>query len=188
MMQDTKTQLLDCALDLIQRVGVNAMSYNDLSKAVGIRKASIHYHFPRKDDMLVALLSRCKTDYRLAYRDIADSANPAPKKLEMIVEMFEETLRNDKMCVVGMLSAESESLSKNVQEAIKSSIAESPHIFTKIMEQGIEEKSFSADQAPAELAYGFLSLLLGAQIVSRCTRDTDVFCKSATIYIALLRP
>ena len=45
---DTKETLLDHAQDLVQRVGVNAMSYNDLSKAVGIRKASIHYHFPKK--------------------------------------------------------------------------------------------------------------------------------------------
>ncbi|WP_257998927.1 TetR/AcrR family transcriptional regulator [Fischerella thermalis] len=45
---DTRTQILDTAQDLIQRVGVNAMSYQDISEAVGIRKASIHYHFPSK--------------------------------------------------------------------------------------------------------------------------------------------
>lgn len=45
---DTKTQILDVAQDLIQRLGVNGMSYQDISEVVGIRKASIHTHFPKK--------------------------------------------------------------------------------------------------------------------------------------------
>jgi TetR/AcrR family transcriptional regulator, transcriptional repressor for nem operon len=39
---DTRTLILDAAQDLIQRLGANAVSYQHLSEAVGIRKASIH--------------------------------------------------------------------------------------------------------------------------------------------------
>ena len=69
---DTKTALLDCAQDLIQRVGVNAMSYKHLSDEVGIRKASIHYHFPRKEDLVLALLNRCTDTYSCMYTAIVD--------------------------------------------------------------------------------------------------------------------
>ncbi|MDJ0695923.1 TetR/AcrR family transcriptional regulator [Mastigocoleus sp. MO_188.B34] len=55
---DTKTLILDVAQELIQRLGVNCMSYQDISNSVGIRKASIHTHFPRKNDLLAALLDR----------------------------------------------------------------------------------------------------------------------------------
>ncbi len=55
---DTKLKILDTAQELIQKLGVNAMSYADISTAVGIRKASIHYHFPSKEDLLVSLLER----------------------------------------------------------------------------------------------------------------------------------
>src|SRR5689334_9607965 len=44
--KDTKTAIMDAAQELIQRGGANAMSYQDISEAVGIRKASIHHHFP----------------------------------------------------------------------------------------------------------------------------------------------
>jgi AcrR family transcriptional regulator len=70
---DTKTKLLNCAQDLIQRVGINAMSYNDISKAVGIKKASIHYYFPKKDDLINELLCNCKTEYSEQYKKIANS-------------------------------------------------------------------------------------------------------------------
>ncbi len=55
---DTQTAILDTAQELIQRVGVNAMSYADISAVVGIRKASIHYYFPTKYDLIAALLDR----------------------------------------------------------------------------------------------------------------------------------
>ena len=55
---DTKTAILDAAQDLIQRVGANAMSYQHISEAVGIRKASIHHHFPSKETLLEELIGR----------------------------------------------------------------------------------------------------------------------------------
>jgi len=52
----TRTRILDTAQDLVQRIGANAMSYQHISEAVGIRKASIHHHFPKKEDLLEALI------------------------------------------------------------------------------------------------------------------------------------
>src|SRR5215510_2912589 len=51
---DTRTLILDAAQDLVQRLGANAVSDQHLSEAVGIRKASIHYYFPAKEDLLEA--------------------------------------------------------------------------------------------------------------------------------------
>jgi TetR/AcrR family transcriptional regulator, transcriptional repressor for nem operon len=56
--KDTKTPIMDAAQELIQRVGANAMSYQQISDTVGIRKASIHYYFPAKEDLIQALLER----------------------------------------------------------------------------------------------------------------------------------
>ena len=55
---DTKTAIMDAAQELIQRGGVNAMSYQHISDAIGIRKASIHHHFPTKDSLIEAVLQR----------------------------------------------------------------------------------------------------------------------------------
>ncbi|MEX0326860.1 MAG: TetR/AcrR family transcriptional regulator, partial [Puniceicoccaceae bacterium] len=96
--EDTKTALLDSAQDLIQTVGINAMSYNDLSLAVGIRKASIHYHFPKKDDLVEALLQRCGNVYGQHYRAVACSEDPVMDKLRAIAQIFENSLMEGKIC------------------------------------------------------------------------------------------
>ena len=65
---DTKTRILDVAQDLIQRLGVNGMSYKDISEVVGIRKASIHSHFPKKDDLFISLARTIQRPHSKCFR------------------------------------------------------------------------------------------------------------------------
>src|SRR5258708_25324948 len=55
---DTAEQILDLAEALIQTRGFSAFSYQDISDALGIRKASIHYHFASKTDLGIAVVDR----------------------------------------------------------------------------------------------------------------------------------
>ena len=183
---DTKTALLDCAQDLIQRVGANAMSYNDLSKTVGIRKASIHYHFPKKEDLIIAILSRCREEYTEIYNEIIHSDHGAKHKLYMLCEIYEENLRNDKTCILGMLSVEYESLGEKIQAITQEAIINSTKFYEQIFLQAIEEKSLSSEVNTYDAAYGFLSCLLGAQIMARCNNDIAGFTRVAKLYIEAL--
>ena len=47
----TAEQILDLAETLIQTRSYSAFSYQDIADALGIRKASIHYHFPSKTEL-----------------------------------------------------------------------------------------------------------------------------------------
>ncbi len=180
---DTKTDLLECAQNLIQSVGVNAMSYNDLSREIGIRKASIHYHFPKKEDLIKALINRCQEVYGEKYLSIVKSDNTVKRKLHMLASIYEDGVKNSRLCPIGMLSAESGSLSKPVQDALNLKIKNTVEIYEKIFIQGVEENVFSLEQNTFDLAYGFFSFLLGAQIISRCADSPDAFRKAAEAYI-----
>ncbi len=105
-MDDTKTHILDVAEDLIQRVGLNAMSYKHISDTVGIRKASIHHHFPRKKDMVDALLSRCDSTYGVHYLAIVDDNGSAPEKLRQLADVFADGVTTGKLCLVGMICSD----------------------------------------------------------------------------------
>jgi hypothetical protein len=47
-MESRKNQIISLAFKLIQEKGFVAMSYDDLSKPLGVTKANIHYHFEKK--------------------------------------------------------------------------------------------------------------------------------------------
>lgn len=55
---DTKTALLDCAENAARARGYDGFSFADLAAGVGIRKASVHHHFPTKADLALALIER----------------------------------------------------------------------------------------------------------------------------------
>ncbi len=55
---DRKEQIIEVGLELLQKRGYASFSYADLSERLGISKASIHYHFPSKEALGVALSER----------------------------------------------------------------------------------------------------------------------------------
>jgi AcrR family transcriptional regulator len=58
----TSDDILACARSLIVAGGYNGFSYADIAGVVGIRKASIHHHFPSKVDLVRTLVARYRKE------------------------------------------------------------------------------------------------------------------------------
>ena len=58
MPRETRNALLVAAEEAARARGIDGFSYADLAETVGIRKASIHYHFPTKDALADAVMRR----------------------------------------------------------------------------------------------------------------------------------
>lgn len=54
--KSTKQRILDSALDIVEEQGVRALTQPRIAKAAGLRQSHITYYFPRKADLLIALL------------------------------------------------------------------------------------------------------------------------------------
>ncbi|WP_136797167.1 TetR/AcrR family transcriptional regulator [Desulfosediminicola ganghwensis] len=185
-MSDTRTKILDVAEDLVQTVGVNAMSYKHISEAVGIRKASIHHHFPKKEDLVDELLKRCQTTYGENYRAIVDEDGTAPEKLRKLAGVFEQGLLQNKLCLVGSISTDKNTLPAHSCDILKDSIKMTVSIFATVFAQGREDNSLRISGTDEEVAYTFLSFLVGTQIVARSHGGDDMFNKAAEIMIKAL--
>ena len=86
------------------------MSYKHISDAVGIGKASIHHHFPKKDDLVDELLQRCQVSYGESYTSIVEGQDSAPEKLKKLAGVFQHGLINNKLCLVGSISTDKNTL------------------------------------------------------------------------------
>ena len=71
MTEDTRSDILRQAEFLIRTRGYAAFSYADLAQSAGITKASVHYHFPTKEDLVTVLVQH------YLERFIATLADPA---------------------------------------------------------------------------------------------------------------
>jgi len=94
-----RQDLLDAAARLFARQGFHAASMRDIARAVGMLPGSLYYHFPSKDDLLLAVYEEGVD--RIAERlDAAVARNEAPwarleaacvAHLEMLLEAGGDT-------------------------------------------------------------------------------------------------
>lgn len=167
---NTRSQILDIAQDLIQKTGVNAMSYADISKAVGIRKASIHYYFPTKEDLIANLLDRYNEQFCRLVENILNSATSPEAKLNRYCGLFEDTLssgEHDKACLCGILSAELKTLNPPVVSRITQFYRDNEIYLEKILQAGLETGEFTFSGNPRTMAKLIFSLMEGDLLVAR---------------------
>ena len=116
----TREQLLAAAADLLQRVGYASFSFRDLADAVGIRAASVHYHFPTKADLGVALVDwfRAQSDPQMAALCHA-YPNIRERLLALADHVAEHTCTGDKSCPINLLLGEFSVLPENLQIKVR---------------------------------------------------------------------
>lgn len=183
-MIDTKTKILDIAGGLVQRVGPNAMSYQQISDAVGVRKASIHHHFPKKENLVEALLERCHVAYGENYKAIVDGPGLAPEKLRKLAAVFADGLQTQRLCLVGTICSDLNTLSDSSRKALEVTIQETVEIYMPAFKQGQQEGSLSFGGHVEGTAYAFFSFLLGAQISARACGGVEAFHRAAEALIS----
>jgi TetR/AcrR family transcriptional repressor of nem operon len=87
---DTKKQILDIAEDLLLDRGYNGFSYKDISSTLNIKNASVHYHFPKKTDLGVAIIQRATKRFEKWASSIDNQDMRYSKKLDEFCLVFKK--------------------------------------------------------------------------------------------------
>ena len=114
----TRARILDTAERLVQMRGFNGFSYADVAAEVGVTKASLHYHFPGKAELGEALVARYTERFESELQRIDADRLAPPAKLSAYAALYAAVLREQRMCLCGMLAAEYETLPGPMREAI----------------------------------------------------------------------
>ncbi|WP_045097551.1 TetR/AcrR family transcriptional regulator [Legionella fallonii] len=115
---ETQENILNAAESLIQKRGYNAFSYKDISAIVGIKTSSIHYHYPSKEDLAVAVIDWQLHKIVTPLDEIKGQKElSAKEKLIALIDAITALTYNDekKMCLGGMLASDALSLPESVQ-------------------------------------------------------------------------
>src|SRR5580658_2862448 len=107
------TQILDVAERLAQTRGFNGFSYADVASELGLTTPAVHYHFPGKADLGEAIMIRYSEQFARLLVQIDEQCAGSPAKLNAYVELYDGVLRNERMCLCGMLAAEYATLPTN---------------------------------------------------------------------------
>jgi len=119
-MTDSATQILEIAERQMRKNGYNAVSYRDIASEMGIKSASLHYHFPKKADLGIALVKRYAENFQQALEtQIKDIDNPA-NKVDVFIDLHRRAFKDQNLiCLCAVLGAEAESLPKDVTHNVR---------------------------------------------------------------------
>ena len=114
--RDTREEILNCAEELWQRRGYNGFSYHHIAVQLNIRNAAIHYHFPSKESLGVALIQRYRARFAEWFVEVRKTDN-AWARLQSYFNLYVEYLNAEcRVCPSGILGAEFQAIPEEMRE------------------------------------------------------------------------
>jgi TetR/AcrR family transcriptional regulator, transcriptional repressor for nem operon len=170
----TSATILDTAERLIQTVGYNGLSFRDVAAAVGIKSASVHYHFPTKSHLGVAVARRY-TDRLVAHLGDIDARGGDPASaFAAYAGVFRSTVKQEgRMCLGGILAAESDSLPEEMRAEVRRFVDLNVRWISGTLKRALGDRTTSA--ATKKHALALFSALEGAILIARATGDVANF-------------
>jgi TetR/AcrR family transcriptional regulator, transcriptional repressor for nem operon len=168
MENNTAQQILDIAQKIVRNRGYSAFSYADISEQIGIRKASIHYHFPAKDELVRQLVRRYRENMALTCDRIARSKSTFRQRLLEFVALYREGLEDGQICLCSMLTADFSVLTPAIQEELHLYFQETEGWLSALLQRGYQLNTQLANLE----AKGLIAILQGAQLIARTHEDS----------------
>lgn len=108
---DTKTQIMDAAEFAIVQGGYGAFSFRDIAEKVGIKSASVHYHYPTKGDLAAAVMARYTKEFSTLLPDPHTEGLNPQRLLNGFIDGFKTKIVDQhNMSLCTMLTADKTSL------------------------------------------------------------------------------
>jgi TetR/AcrR family transcriptional repressor of nem operon len=162
---------MDVARSTVQAHGLGALSFRDLAKAIGIKSASIHYHFPTKGDLGAALARRYREDAAATLAAVRAEEPDAAACLARYTAIFRRALENEnRMCLCNFLAAETDDLPAAVLAEVRAFADINVAWLAGILEDAGDDSAAARTRGLAiHAAVG------GAQLAARSRGDVAVY-------------
>ncbi len=183
----TAVELLDAAQGLVQELGFNAFSYKDLAESVGIRTASVHYHFPGKAMLGLALMERYSEALEAELVALEHSNRSARTKLRSFIQLYRPAEEAGVICMCGSLAADRATLEAPLQQAVEDYLARSEEFVGTTLKEGARDGEFELIGKARDLATTLVASLQGGLILARSRQSGAVLDAVQRSFFSQLR-
>ena len=166
--ENSKRTILNLAEALLQDKGFNGFSYAHIATELGVKNAAIHYHFPTKEDLSIAVIQRYRERFKLWVNNARIKDLAFEQKLDWFFSIYTD-MRADqgKVCLVGSLEAEFNSIPTGLQTEVGALHKELLKWLETTLSEGREAGVFQFTGEPANKAALILSSIQGALQMAR---------------------
>ncbi len=171
MTSSTCDKIIALAQEAIAIRGYSAFSFRELATELGIKSASIHYHFPTKTHLGVAVAQGWREKLEAALATIAEQTSDPRQALDGLIAIYRhEAQASQRMTVCTMLAAEI----NNLPEEIRTEMGKFYALNLGWIKAQLLELGFSEAEA-SEKARQVFALLQGALMGAKGQGDASYF-------------
>jgi TetR/AcrR family transcriptional repressor of nem operon len=169
--------ILATTRSLIATGGYNGFSYADIADVVGIRKASIHHHFPAKADLVKVLVTRYREEVEAGIARMAQAIPDPLAQLQAYIGYWKTCIGDASapFCVCALLASEMPILPEEVALEIRAYFRFLSGWLTSVLASGVEGGTIVLATTPRVEAEAFMALVHGAMLSARAYGDTAAF-------------
>lgn len=187
-MRDTRDELLSEAEVLVRARGYAGFSFAQLADAVGIRKASIHYYFPTKDNLAIALVAAYDARYDLMLAAIRAASEDGVARIEAYGQLYLEGLEKRLGCLCAVLATEIDLLPESLKGDIARFFAKHIAWLEQVLRDGKANGTIAAEVDCASGARMIIATLEGALMMERVVMGPAGFRSVLDVLEAGFRP
>jgi TetR/AcrR family transcriptional repressor of nem operon len=176
---NAREAILAAAKTAAQHHGYNGINFRSIGEVVGVKNASIYYHFASKAELGAAVAERYWQDTAKVLQGIRE-ANPDPlRSIDAYPLIFRTSLEDgNRLCLSSFMAAEYEELPAEVLSEVKA--------FTQTnvewLKQVLAEAGLGTEEFCKRRAWAIYTAVAGAQLIARTREDIGVFDELISSY------
>jgi TetR/AcrR family transcriptional repressor of nem operon len=172
MSLSAKEAILAAARRAAQSHGYNGLNFRDLADEVGIKAASIYYHFPSKAELGAAVARRYWEDTAAGLESMSAELSDPIRCLRRYPDVFRKALQTDnRMCLCSFMAAEYDDLPDEVKREVQ--------IFADVnvawLSRALSAAALVGAQESEARARAIFAAVVGAQLMARSRSDISLY-------------
>lgn len=172
MKTSAREEILAAARRTAQAHGYSGLNYRHLAEEVGIKAASIHHHFPLKEDLGAAVAKRYSEDSDAVLKALFDGSSDPVDFLRDYPDTFRRSLESEnRMCLGSFMGAEYDDL----PEAVKREVQAFADVNIAWISKALSLTAIVDESSRDKRAHAIFAAIAGAQLIARSRSDISLF-------------
>ncbi len=165
-LNNARDQIIERARSLLTERGFEGFSYRDISERLGIKNAAIHYHFPSKTDLGLALVEDFSQEMSRQIQKARATLSPR-EQLEGYFGYETHYCSTLRLCPISTLTTCWEGLSEEMQTSLSTFWQGVVSWLSEVLESGRRQGQLTFVGNSADKAQMMIAAMSGARQQSR---------------------
>ncbi|WP_040268284.1 TetR/AcrR family transcriptional regulator [Pseudomonas rhodesiae] len=172
MNENARERILAAAKAAAQLHGYGGINFRSIAEEVGIKNASIYYHFQSKADLGAAVAKRYWQETMEVLSNLRLSHTDPQQCLQLYPSIFRISLENkNRLCLSSFMAAEFEDLPGQVSKEVKAFA----DVNIKWLADVLADEKWGDAESCERRAFAIYTAVAGAQLIARTREDINLF-------------